>query len=436
MEKKEARIKCSGCGTSYKLKLPVTEKPVSFKCKKCGKVLKIRLKLDEVDKGHNDVPVIERGEFGGSFETTQLPDTDTYQNTPADNVPDPMIEGHSFTRAEPSDYSSISRNSPQRRWLVLAGDIVKGPFSDDEIILMIRRREIQASTSLRMGERPWIKAGEIAGFRELFGSSPSDPPPSHSPKTTAPETLGPVTFQSRIWKSLGFPFRNIKAFASFAAIAFVGFAAISFDFLIGLLPLWVLWVPLFGYLILLCKESAANTEEVPPDFKFPELGKLFQSGLPVSLFVLLYSVLPVSILLILMIAAFLNDYVLLGWLAVFAVCLIFLVSMSVVPAGIYLLERTNNLLIALDPTKLVHVMKTGGKTYRDLLPVAIAAGVVIIVAVLASVFLVEVPFVGFVLAGLLPAATLTYLDFILFHAVGMFVHQNPSLPIPAKKKKK
>ncbi len=94
------------------------------------------------------------------------------------------------------------------------------------------------------------------------------------------------------------------------------------------------------------------------------------------------------------------------------------------------------MLIALDPTKLVHVMKTGGKTYRDLLPVAIAAGVVIIVAVLASVFLVEVPFVGFVLAGLLPAATLTYLDFILFHAVGLFVHQNPSLPIPAKKKKK
>ncbi len=44
MEKKEARIKCSGCGSSYKVKIPVTDKPVSFKCKKCGKVLKLRIK--------------------------------------------------------------------------------------------------------------------------------------------------------------------------------------------------------------------------------------------------------------------------------------------------------------------------------------------------------------------------------------------------------
>ena len=47
MEKKEARIKCSGCGTSYKVKIPVTDKPVSFKCKKCGKVLKLKVKAAE-----------------------------------------------------------------------------------------------------------------------------------------------------------------------------------------------------------------------------------------------------------------------------------------------------------------------------------------------------------------------------------------------------
>ncbi len=43
MEKKEVRLKCSGCGTAFKLKVPVTDKPLMFTCKKCGKAMRLRL---------------------------------------------------------------------------------------------------------------------------------------------------------------------------------------------------------------------------------------------------------------------------------------------------------------------------------------------------------------------------------------------------------
>ena len=77
MEKKEARIKCSGCGASYKLKIPVTDKPVSFKCKKCGKVLKLKVKpSSEGARGQT----VEESSKQPEFETTQLPDAGDYQD--------------------------------------------------------------------------------------------------------------------------------------------------------------------------------------------------------------------------------------------------------------------------------------------------------------------------------------------------------------------
>ena len=101
MEKKEARIKCSGCGSSYKVKIPVTDKPVSFKCKKCGKVLKLRIKSVSPEADAPTAPSFQTAmDSEPEFERTQLPDSDAYDDRAQESsVNAPTLEPHFFGQA-------------------------------------------------------------------------------------------------------------------------------------------------------------------------------------------------------------------------------------------------------------------------------------------------------------------------------------------------
>ncbi|MBI5251509.1 MAG: zinc ribbon domain-containing protein, partial [Desulfomonile tiedjei] len=154
MEKKEARIKCSGCGTSFKLRIPVTDKPVSFKCKKCGKVLKIKIKATGAESAPPPPPApapdLVLSEMP-EFETTQLPESNEFHESPppSGSLRTPtMVESHFFAQSVPQPPPS---DDASRRWLMLADEMVKGPFTDEEIVSMIHSGELTAEISLRMG---------------------------------------------------------------------------------------------------------------------------------------------------------------------------------------------------------------------------------------------------------------------------------------------
>ncbi|MFH0821978.1 MAG: hypothetical protein V2B18_04455, partial [Pseudomonadota bacterium] len=67
MDKKEAKIKCSTCGSSFKVRVPVTDKPASFKCKKCGKILKIRVKGPGPDGGPSEENGVTENALNGDL---------------------------------------------------------------------------------------------------------------------------------------------------------------------------------------------------------------------------------------------------------------------------------------------------------------------------------------------------------------------------------
>src|SRR5271157_2547339 len=83
MEKTEARVKCSGCGTHYKLKFPVTDKPIRFQCKKCGKVLTLRIKPPAQTAPIQPTHPQPAPQVMPQLETTQLQDWEGSDESPA-----------------------------------------------------------------------------------------------------------------------------------------------------------------------------------------------------------------------------------------------------------------------------------------------------------------------------------------------------------------
>ncbi len=425
MEKKEARIKCSGCGTSFKLRIPVTDKPVSFKCKKCGKVLKIKIVTNE-----EPPPPPEQLEF----ETSQLPELENYHDAPSPptNLRQPsVVESHFF--AQSVEHPPPSADS-KRRWLMLADEMVKGPFTDEEILDMIREGEITAETSLRMGERPWVKAIEISNFRELFPSSQRGlrPPLTaitllDQEKTASFSTAQPfsVDFQ----KLLGYPVSEGKwqGIAVFAGIAFVLASTLSFDFLIGLPLNLIGWSILFGYLFTLMEQSKTAPTAPPPAWDFKKAKDLLLSGAKVLAVFSVYCLVPLTVLVSFMVAFFLNDMALLGYLSFVVLVLVYSGTLLIVPAALLELGNSKQLVAALNPMKAITLIKKSGKPYQTIALVSLAAGLACMIASLVAVFLTDVPVAGFLVAGLIMAAVFSYGHFIWFHVLGRFLKENSKM---------
>lgn len=515
MEKKEARIRCTGCGSQFKVKIPVTDKPVSFKCKKCGKVLKLRVKESEAapesaaapppppapPKGKPAKPPSANSydphEFGAvdfgsgdlgsgpksgaspadagdasDFEMTQLPDTDSYQNTPgsgpmAEPEKEPVVAGaldsYAFdeVRAElgvedeppppeledspgdgaPSAGAIPDAESPgsamdrpaasmddRSRWMVLAGDMVRGPFNDEEIRQMIESGEVAADTSLRMGERPWVKAAEIGAFRKLF---PDAPQPVKRQAASVPTDMDEEEAVGRPFHKdpaaiLPYPIEGGKPIplAVFGGIAFVVFTVLCLDFLIGFTLSLIAWVILYGYLATLMELSAKSPAKPPPDWDFARFSELVTGGGKVFAVLFLYSLLPTGIMLLLMIMFFLNGMTALGYVFLLLTLVVYAGSLFTAPAALALLMGKDGLGAALNPGNAIKVIKEGGTPYMTLAKVSLGLGMAFMAITVLSVFLVDIPIAGFILAGLLMAAGFSYGHFVWFHAVGRFSGEN------------
>jgi hypothetical protein len=446
MEKKEARIKCSGCNTSYKLKIPVTDKPVSFKCKKCGKVLKIKLKAAEA--AAVEQPRSETSAEEYSFQMTQLPDSNNYQDTPAPPRPaapeqapsrntDLETEDFEFVQKPgEADYQEERPEEKTRRWIVLDGDAVKGPFADDEIITMIKGGSVEAETSMRMGERPWIKAFEIATFKKYFVSK-AKPVKTRPGKTiemdqepSQSETRTP--FYAELPKVLTYPTGNTVSLGIFAGIAFVLTTILAFsfresvsgiDFIIGLLINIIGWIVLYGYLSQVAHASRNESSSPPPEWNFGQISEMFVSGAKIFAGLFVLSLLPVAILLLVMVAFFLGNDALIGWIALILTILLFAGSMFLVPGSLVILEQTGNIGAALNPANAIAFLQKSGRPYLMLSAVSVAMGFAGMLAVLASVFVTDIDF-GFIIAGLLMGLVLTYGHFVWFHVIGRYTGEN------------
>jgi hypothetical protein len=433
MDKKEARINCSGCGASYKIKIPVTDKPVSFKCKKCGKLLKLRIKASSTSEAarppEKDVRPLT------DFETTQLPDTDNYQDQSgaAPKVTDFLPE---LEFAQPADVRPVPAKEDERQWLVLADDLIQGPFTRADIRRMIKQGKITPQTSLRMGDRPWVQAAELPEFRDTFAS------PRKISGTVALETIsllgkegqeeaGEVAltaapFYKQLPAILSYPVGGGKPipFAIFTGIVFVLSALLSFDLLIGFLLNLIGWILLYGYLSELLKGSMLAPTELPPSWNFAGLQKLLANGLSLFVVLLGYVIVPLTLILLAMAYCFLNDEALIGYVLMGVAVLLYLGAVFVLPVQLVTLCASGNLGAALSPGRIPAVVTKGGQAYRMLGMISLAAGLSCLAATMIGILLlVELP-VGFVISGLLMAVVLSYAHFVWFHAMGRFAAEN------------
>jgi hypothetical protein len=450
MEKKEARIKCSGCNTSYKLKIPVTDKPVSFKCKKCGKVLKIKLKAADTAQTAAPKASAQQQAEEFDFQMTQMPDVEGYQDTPAPQSAAGRQATKQSTDLETEDFEFVQKpveaddqgdrsEGQTRRWIVLDGDAVKGPFTDDEIITMIKAGSVESETSMRMGERPWIKAAEIATFKKYFASRAR--PVKAKPGKTIELDEEPAQFETRtpfyseLPKVLSYPIGNAVSLAIFAGIAFVLLTVLAFDFVIGLPVNIIGWILLYGYLSRVAHASKNEASSPPPAWDFGQIAGMIADGAKIFAGLFVLSLLPVSILLLVMVASFLGNDALIGYIAMGLMILLFAGSMFLVPGSLVILEQTGNIGSALNPANAVALLRKSGRPYLMLSAVSVGIGMLGMLAVLAAVFITDIDF-GFIIAGLLMGLVLTYGHFVWFHVIGRYTGENAGIiqaaPAPAK----
>jgi hypothetical protein len=437
MEKKEARVKCSGCGTHYKLKFPVTDKPIRFQCKKCGKVLALRVKPPAQTAPVRPSAPEPAHQVMPELETTQLPDWQEFDEAPAQGG----LEQTKAADATPTPSQSVTPED--RRWLVLSDEEVKGPFNNDEIADMIKTRFISSETSLRMGQRPWIKAAQVPDFRDLFPESQASPGESHqdrsapakSKKAGHPkEATGSV--KEQLLHAIPYPFGggHWRPLAVFAGIAFALSAILAFDFLIGL-PLSIIgWILLYGYLADLMTTSEGSSEDPPPPIDFSRIREMIGPGVKVFSVLAAYSLIPVSISLLFMIAFFLNGMEMLGYVFLLFTLVIYGVSLLLVSAGLIILRQSQHLGKALNPSKII-ALALSGKSYTRLASVSITIGLVCMLAVLAAVFIVDLLPMGFLFAALIMGLVLSYGHFVWFHLLGEYSKENNAVtrqvPAPA-----
>jgi predicted RNA-binding Zn-ribbon protein involved in translation (DUF1610 family) len=438
MEKKEARIKCTGCGTKFKVKIPVTDRPVSFTCRKCGKILKLRLK-----SGSHPVESLpsmppEEESAPPEFETTQLPDDSMQTNVPV---------GPSIVSAfdELGDQAPIKKREETPGsfrtgvgWLVLMGEQVTGPYKSSEIAEMVKNGAIHPETSIRMGERPWVQAMQVPDLRRLFPKDvlnavtekPDDKSVKPAAQTKQKARIGPAKqFYQDFGGLISFPVArgNWEPLAIFAGITFVLSSLLCFNFLIGL-PLNIVgWILLYGYLFTVMDNSSRSPEAVPPDWDFSRIGEMIQEGGKVFIILALLSLLPLTVLLLMMIVGYENGFNLIGFLSMVLIPVVFLISLCFVPGGLIRHYSTQSIGSAINPPKLIGLVFTGGKPYGAIMLLSIILGLLCMMITLLSVFLTDLPGLGFIIAGFAMAAVFSLAHFIWFHAMGRLIQENKKL---------
>ncbi len=494
MEKQEARIKCTGCGSSYKLKIPVTDKPVNFKCKKCGKILKVKVATAPKEP----TPPAPESTMPG-LETTQLPDAEDFFDPSASagtssagsggdqagdlfggsfqldptlpifsnerlgdsgprikptldetiRIPEPVFEqGYAdqlFPQAKATKQASAPAPSrtrgSERRWLALDDEQVKGPFTDNEVVSMIQEGEIGAETPLRMGQRPWIKAAQVADFKHCFTKSgrPIRTDVKRIDVAAGPEEVSesvePEPTETPFYQELGaiapYPLGNGKwqPIAIFFGAAFVLCVILSFDFLIGLPVSIAGWIVLYGYLTTLMDSTKHEPSAPPPAWDVSRVKDMALGGVPVFVVLLVFSLVPVSVCLLIMIACFLNGMNLVGYVFIALTVLVFVASLFVAPAALVIQDASGSLGTTLNPARIFKLIFKGSTAYKMLAVTSVAIGLAAMLVVLLAVFLVDIPLAGFVVAGLFMALVLSYGNFIWFHVLGRFSRENSGLTL-------
>ncbi len=500
MDKQETRVKCDNCGKAYKIKVPVTDKPVSFKCKNCGNIMKIRVtgtaKPDEKppappptsldgleqfpnleqalkpkggasqappgiessrlaenspssptlpdqfqfeDDGGPDFATLETqpglaqqpdpasaaSEF--KFETTQLPEDDAYQSprVPLQVVPKTPSVVESLQTASPGQDQPAAEN---RRWLTLVNEEVRGPFTNEELRAMIGDGSITPDTSLRMGERPWIRAVQVPAFRKIFEAR-GDTIGGRLREMSLGDTLGEpdedsdTPFSLSIASVLPFPLgggTNWQPLAIFTGIAIVLCTVLTLEFMIGLLVSIGGWIVLYGYLGVLMHNSMKYPSSPPPPWDFKSIAGIASEGAAVFLVLFIYSLIPVTICLLLMITFFLNGMSLLGYVFMAVTVLVYAGSLFLVPAGLALKGISGSLGVAINPMNSLAVIRKAGSSYIPAAGVSVAIGLVLMLTAILGIFLSDIPGVGFVVVGILMGTIFSYGHFVWFHVLGLF----------------
>jgi hypothetical protein len=487
MEKQEARIKCTGCGSSYKLKVPVTDKPVNFKCKKCGKVLKVKVTTaSEQEQEQAAAPPAGDATIQG-FETTQLPELDGFfdsggsgggkQSAPSPGgfqldptlalfttdraggdgpkikptldetvrIPEPVFEqGYAdqlFPQPKAAKQAAAQAPAPartrgsERRWLALDDEQVRGPYTDNEVVSMIEDGEIDSETPLRMGQRPWIKAEQVADFKHCFHKGKPirrgtkqrmDPMQSEALGEPEEPELKETPFYEEFGLIAPYPLEksNLIPVGIFAGVAVALCAILSLDFLIGLPVCIAGWTLLYGYLITIREKTKMDPQAPLPPWNFSQAKELVLSGAKVFAVLALFSLLPVTLCLLVMIACFLNGMTLFGYLAIVLTILVFMASLFVAPAALILQDAGQGFGSALSPAKVMRLIARGKTSYKMLALTSIGGGLACMVVVLLAVFLVDIPVAGFVVAGVVMGLVLTYFNLIWFRVLGRFSREN------------
>jgi predicted RNA-binding Zn-ribbon protein involved in translation (DUF1610 family) len=424
MEKIEVKLKCTGCGHSIKLKVPVSDKPVNFKCPKCEKVLKVR--VPGAQKDDEGAPPPDGVDAPPGFETTQLPD-DHY------DFPGPASSAVSATPA--SMESEVKPAADDARWTVRDGDAVKGPFVDHQVLEMIVKREISADTPMRIGQRPWIPAGQVSIFKPVIERAGTVFAKSALAGVKVPEVSAAppsAAFYGSIQALLPYPLAagNFAPLGIFAGIAFVISAVLcitpEFGLLgnvAGLLINVAGWMILFGYLAGVMRNSM-TPGAAPPNWDFGDAKGLLNKGARIFAVLLVYSLIPVTVCLLLMCFFFLTAMPLYGWICLALVVVFYAASLFLIPASLTVLGISGRLGLAMHPLSLVAILRYGGRPYFTLVGFSRVAGMLCFLVTLLSVFLVDVKPVGFALGGLVMAIVFSYGHFLWFHILGRYSGEN------------
>jgi hypothetical protein len=373
------------------------------------------------------------------LELTQLPDVSSYYDTAGSQSRADMEKrgpaGPARVPVSAEEVVPTGEDGP--RWVCLVDNIIKGPFTDDQVRSLIGQGEISPTTSMRMGERPWIQAGQVGLFKPLFADAlaKSGIDPLAGVKLAQPagkedeKPLVSMHFYNELSVIGPYPVRagHWQPLAIFVGLAFVLSAILCADLTLGLVINLVGWTILYGYLSTLMRESMDSPSDPPPAWNFAAAKEMAVAGAKVLVVQSVFSLVPVGILLLLVIASFLNGMPLLGYVSIALVVVVFSASLFVVPAALSIFGISGDLRAALNPSRILNVIKGGGRSYLMLVAFSIAAGMACMVVTIISVFLVEIPIVGIVTAGLIMALVFSYGHFIWFHVVGRFSRENESL---------
>jgi hypothetical protein len=224
---------------------------------------------------------------------------------------------------------------------------------------------------------------------------------------------------------------NWRPIAIFALIAFVLSTVLCLNFTLGLVVNLIGWIFLYGYLANLIRRTAESPGDPPPGWDFSQAKDLGIAGAKIFAVLLALALVPVSLCLLAMIGFFLNSMATLGYLFMALTVLVFAASLFIIPASIVILSTSGNLGRSLSPSNVVDMIRRTAPTYFMLAVFSVITGMVCMVVTIISLFLVEIPAAGVLVAGLLMALVFSYGHFIWFHLMGRFAGESQGVTGPA-----